>query len=91
MNENDYYDDTIKRIDAMINRAIARREALCSEIKDEIKAINLSLDRLNNLFSPISPALNELKENQSDTLTSWGIIVVLVVGILQLSLTLLLK
>ena len=91
MNENDYYDDTIKRIDAMINSAIARREALCSEIKDEIKAINLSLDKLNNLFSLISPVLNELKKSCSDTLTRWGIIVVLVVGIVQVAVTLLLK
>lgn len=74
----DYHDETIKRMEVLMERNLAKQEAMNAEIRDEIKNIHTHIDGVIDTFSV---ARNDIKENQSNTLTRWRIIVAIVVGV----------
>ena len=78
-----------------MDRSLAKQETMYTEIKGEIKNIHTRIDGVIDTFSvavnDMKERLDDIKTGQSNTLTRWGIIVALVVGIVQVAVTLLLK
>ena len=91
----DYHDETIRRMEVLMERNLAKQEAnlakqeaMNAEIRGEIKNIHTRIDGVIDTFSV---AINDIKESQSNTLTRWGIIVAIVVGVVQVAVTLFLR
>ncbi len=102
----DYHDETIRRIEALMERnlakqeamnakqeamyteATAKQEAMYAEIKGEIKNLHTRIDGVIDRFSI---AINDLKDSQASNLTRWAIIVAVLVGVVQITITLFLK
>ena len=98
----DYHDATMREIKALMDRNLAKQEAMnarqearFTEIQGEIKNIHTRIDGVVDTFSV---AINDLKDRIDDIKTSqangfarWGIIVALVVGVVQVLVSLLLK
>ena len=91
----DYHDATMREIKALMDSNLAKQEALIAkqdaiyaEIKGEIKNIHTRIDGVIDTFSV---AINDIKESQSNGLTRWGIIVAVVVGVIQVAITLFMR
>ena len=98
----DYHDATMREIKALMDRNLAKQEAMnarqearFTEIQGEIKNIHTRIDGVVDTFSV---AINDLKDRIDDIKTSqangfarWGIMVALVVGVVQVLVSLLLK
>ena len=91
----DYHDETIRRIEVLMERNLAKQEAMNAAIQGEIKNIHTRIDGVVDTFSvainDLKERLDDIKGSQSNELTRWGIIVALVVGIVQVAVALLLK
>ncbi len=55
----DYHDETIRRIEALMERNLAKQEAMNAEIKGEIKNLHTRIDGVIDTFSV---AINDLKD-----------------------------
>ena len=84
----DYHDETIRRMETLMERNLAKQETMYTEIKGEIRNIHTTIDGVVDTFSV---AINDIKESQSNSLTRWGIIVAIVVGVVQVAITLFLR
>ena len=98
----DYHDETIRRIEVLMERNLAKQEAMnarqearYTEIQGEIKNLHTRIDGVVDTFSvainDLKERLDDIKGSQSNELTRWGIIVALVVGVVQVAVALLLK
>ena len=102
----DYHDATMREIkalmernmakqEAMIAKSNARQEALITEIRGEIKNIHTRIDGVVDTFSvainDVKERIDDLKQSQSNGFAKWGIITAVTVGVVQVTLTLLLK
>ena len=90
-----YHDETIRRIEVLMERNLAKQEAMNAAIQGEIKNIHTRIDGVVDTFSvainDLKERLDDIKGSQSNELTRWGIIVALVVGVVQVAVALLLK
>lgn len=84
----DYHDATMREIKALMEANLAKQEAMNAEIRGEIKNLHTRIDGVIDRFSI---AINDLKDSQTSNLTRWGIIVAIFVGVVQVTITLLLK
>lgn len=91
----DYHDATMREIKAIMERNLAKQEAMNAkqeamnaEIRGEIKNLHTQIDGVIDTFSV---AINDIKDSQASNLTRWGIIVAIVVGVVQVAITLLLR
>lgn len=84
----DYHDATMREIKAIMERNLAKQEAMNTEIRGEIKNLHTQIDGVIDTFSV---AINDIKDSQASNLTRWGIIVAIVVGVVQVAITLLLR
>ena len=91
----DYHDATMREIKALMERNMARQEALITEIRGEIKNIHTRIDGVVDTFSvainDVKERIDDLKQSQSNGFAKWGIITAVTVGVVQVTLTLLLK
>ena len=81
----DVFDAEIKRIEALIAASEARHEKLNAEIQGEIKNINT---RINGVIDSLLIAIDGIKEAQNKTLAMWGIIIAVVMGVIQIGISL---
>ena len=92
----DYHDATMREIKALMDRNLAKQEAMnarqearFTEIQGEIKNIHTRIDGVVDTFSV---AINDLKDRIDDIKTSqtngfarWGIAIAVFVGIMQVA------
>ena len=84
------------------NENMHRIDSRLSNVEGEIKAINARLEGFSDTFavaingfndrmSDLHTRINDIKTDQSHNLTKWGIIVAVVVGVVQIAISLFLK
>lgn len=83
--KKDVFNSEIKRMEALIAASEARHEKLNAEIKGEIKNLHT---RIDGIVDSLLIAIDGIKEAQNKTLTMWGIIVAVVMGIIQVGISL---
>ena len=90
----DYHDETIRRIETLMERNMAKQEAmnakqeaLITDIRGEIKNIHTRIDGVVDTFSvainDLKERIDDIKSGQSNGFARWGIIVAIVVGVVQ--------
>ncbi len=81
------HDAQLKRLEALIERNLARQEAIAAnmrtdigelksemgELRGEIKAVHAKIDGLEDSIALTNMRINDLKNQQSNTLARWGI------------------
>ena len=98
----DYHDETIRRIEVLMERNLAKQEAMnarqearFTEIQGEIKNLHTRIDGVVGTFSvainDLKDRIDDIKTSQSNGFARWGIIVALVVGTVQVAVSLLLR
>ena len=98
----DYHDETIRRIEVLMERNFAKQEtmnvkqeAMNTELLMEIKNLRAHIDDASSKFvasiNDLMDRVSNLKTSQSNGFTRWGIIVALVVGTVQVAVSLLLR
>jgi len=91
----DYHDETIRRIEALMERNLAKQEAMNAEIKGEIKNLHTRIDGVIDSFSiainDLKERIDDIKAGQSNGFAKWSIIVAAIVGTVQVIIALLLK
>ena len=94
----DYHDETIRRMEVLMERNLAKQEAMNAEINARVDAMSAKQEaiyteirgeirnihtRIDGVVDTFSVAINDIKESQSNSLTRWGIIVAIVVGVVH--------
>ena len=100
MSEGDYvrkdvYDANSQRLEALMQSTLSKQETMNAEIRGELKNIHTRIDGVIDSFGiavdGINTRLDDMKDTQSQRLTMWGIIVAVVVGVVQVAITLIFK
>ena len=100
MNESEYvkkdvYDANSQRLEALMEKTLAEQKAMNAEIRGELKNIHTRIDGVIDSFGiavdGINTRLDDLKDNQSQRLTFWGIVVAIAVCIVQVVISVVLK
>ena len=76
----DLHDANMAEIKALMAASEARHEKLSVELQGEIKNLHTRIDGVIDTFSV---AINDMKEAQNQTLAKWAIGVAVLVGIVQ--------
>ena len=84
----DYHNSTMREIKALMERNIAQHRELTVELRGEIKNLHTRIDGVIDTFGV---AIDDIKEKQNHTLTKWGIIVAIVVGVVQIAISFFMK
>ena len=91
----DVYDANSRRLEALMAKTLAEQKAMNAEIRGELKNIHTRIDGVIDSFGiaidGINTRLDDMKDNQSQRLTFWGIIVAVVVGVVQVAITLIFR
>ena len=91
----DVYDANSQRLEALMQATLSKQETMNTEIKGELKNIHTRIDGVIDSFGiavdGINTRLDDLKDNQSQRLTFWGIIVAIAVCIVQVVISVALK
>ena len=92
---NDVFHANMERMETLMERNLAKQEAIASEIKGNMKALDTKIEGVIDKFSVtingINSRIDDMRDNQAQGLTKWGIIVALVVGLVQVSISLFMK
>ena len=100
MNESEYvkkdvYDANSQRLEALMEKTLAEQKTMNTEIRGELKNIHTRIDGVIDSFGiavdGINTRLDDLKDNQSQRLTFWGIVVAIAVCIVQVVISVVLK
>ncbi len=78
------HDLHVSRLEAIMEKNLAKHDEIATEIKGDIKVINTRIDSINT-------RIDDMKNEQSQALTKWGIIIAVIVGLGQVAVSLLSK
>lgn len=84
----DLHDANMAEIKALMAASEARHEKLSAELQGEIKNLHTRIDGVIDTFSV---AINDMKEAQSQTLAKWAIGVAVLVGVVQVVVSVILN
>lgn len=77
-----------QKLNAVVESSLAKQETMNAEIKGEIKNLHTRIDGVIDTFGV---AIDDIKEKQNQTLAKWAIAVAIIVGVIQIAVSLFFK